>query len=297
MSDQAVQWDNELIGIFNALDHGPSPWGMTTHSMWAECGKKGRLHEEKLLASPYGTRTAFRPEYKSSMTVGLDLHKLFEARYTSKLGKDLIWDARLDTFDVHFREALRVYTAYHSTWGSIEEKWGCEILEVETEVGTAPGVEDRVVHLLGGPLTGRKDLVINIVDPEHALRNTGIHLLPGRYIFDHKYSTENKKTDVIKFGPENLQAKTYLWLEAVELGEHGAQGTIFERFFGHVKLLKDKSYASYVVYPGENDQEILRAVVQLSMAHREKPLPNPHACRDQWGRECYLKTLGVCPGF
>ncbi len=296
-----------LVELFNNIQGGPSPWGISTHSDWIECGWRAHLRAiERALKrevpdgddapEPGVAEVSRKLNY---MRVGLYGHKLFEGRILRGLSRDIIWDARASAFDQELIEAVRVYRGYHANWGSIEEKWGCEIIGAETLLGGLAGTElaARVAALFGGPLTGRADCVINVIDPEPAFRNTGHHILPGRYIFDYKFSARHGPKDDIKFGPGSLQAQAYLWLDAVEHGEEAALGTIFERVIGHKEISKAKSYGSYIVYPHLRADKRLRAMVRLSMLHQANPQPNPTACTDAFGRECYFKYSGQCQGY
>lgn len=308
MTNIAVATDTDyLLHLFNNIDGGPSPWGISTHTDWIECGHRARMRAiERALKReiPDGEDVpepgvAVVAKKLNYMRVGLYGHKLFEGRILRKLSKDIIWDARASAFDLEFIEAIRLYKAYHANWGSIEEKWGCAILGAEQLLGGEEGspTAEAVAASLGGPLTGRADCVINITDPARVLANTGLHVLPGRYVFDYKFSSRHGPKDDLKYGPDNLQAQAYLWLDAVEHGEDSAIGVIFERIIGHREISKAKSYASYVVYPQMDGEERLRAVVTLSMRSQQDPQPNPTACMDAYGRPCYFKYSGQCRGY
>lgn len=287
-----------LLNIFNRQDHGPSPWGLSTHGGWVGCGKKASLkqRDKDLIDAGLQEAPVADGEKLKYLHVGLHTHKLFEGRLLRKLGTDLLWDARGAVFDINFLEAVRLFRAYHNHWGSIEERWGAEILAAEYGLGEGQ-VAESIIKKLGGPLTGRADAIINVRDPAKVFANTGHHLLPGRYILDYKTSKMITAKDGEKFGPDNLQAQAYLWLDTMKHGEEGALGCIFERLIGHQVITKEKSYASYVVYPQMDSEERLRALVQLSMASQANPRPNPLSCTGFYGDVCWYKRSGQCQGY
>ncbi len=293
-----------LLECFNNINGGPSPWGISTHSDWIECGRRAalraieRAEKREIIEEddPPDPGVQIYAKKLNYMKVGLYGHKLFEARILRRLGTDLLWDARATAFSPEFLEAIRLFRAYHANWISLEEKWGCTVVGAETLLG-GPTVDAHVRNKLGGPLTGRADCVIDIIDPDRALANTGHHLLPGRYIVDYKFSGRHGPKDESKFGPDNLQAQDYLWLDTIEHGEQAAVGVIFERIIGHKEIVKSKSYASFVVYPQMDSEERLRAMVTLSVRNQQDPQPNPTACTDPFGRECYFKYSGQCRGY
>jgi hypothetical protein len=291
-----------LLALFNSADHGPSQWGLSTHGDWIDCSRRAQLkaaeravRAESLEAGEEVVEIGSKK--LNYMKVGLHAHKLFEGRILRQLGTDLIWDARAGVFDMHFLEAVRLYRAYHKHWTSIEEKWGCKVIACELPLGASEEVSAEVIRRLGGPLTGRADAIIDVIYPEKARANTGVVLLPGRYIFDYKCSKSHGSHDDVKFGPDNLQAQAYLWLDLLERGEGGALGTIFERLIGHQTITKVQSYASFVVYPQLEAEDRLRATVQASLYNQANPHANPLACIDFFGKQCWFKTNGTCKGY
>lgn len=293
-----------LLELFNRTDHGPSAWGLSTHTEWTKCGKRAEFKANEraarlaVLADGAAPDNHVDQDKLSYLYVGLHFHKLMEARILRQLGNDLIWDARASAFDINFLEAIRLYRGYHANWGSLEERWGCRVLAAELGLGEGP-TEDKVVAALGGKLTGRADAVIEIVDPERAKHFTGHDIMPGRYIFDYKTSKAHGSGDAEKFGPRNLQAQAYLWLDTVEHGAEGAVGCIFERVIGHKELIASKSYASFVVYPQMDASDRLRALVELSNASQANPRHNPLMCDnvDGYGRPCWFGVSGQCRGY
>jgi hypothetical protein len=154
-----------------------------------------------------------------------------------------------------------------------------------------------VKSILGGYYTGRADAIIEITDPSVALRNTGLTLMPGRYILDHKTSKAKSGKDDEKFSSRNMQAASYLWLDALENGENGAVGLIFDRLFLHKDLEKVKSYGAYVAYPQLDTEDRLRSMIAIGLRNQAHPLPDPNACVGLYGDICIFKKLGTCPGY
>lgn len=288
--------------IFTMVDHGSSPFGLSYWSSFMECGKKGRLKEAErakgvlpILPDAANEDAPADNDKLSMMRVGIYTHAMFEFIYNAGVAaNDVIWPETL-AGDVNFREAVRLFLAYAQNWGSIEERWGCKIVAVELPLGEAD--PDAVKSILGGPFTGRADAIIEIVDPARARENTGHILMPGRYILDYKTSKARGSTDADKFSSRNLQASGYLWLDALERGEGGALGVIFERMYLHKIITRDKSYDSYVAWPQTDTQERLRAMVTLGALGRHHGLPNPSACVNFFGEQCYFQKSGACPGY
>lgn len=301
MTSALLQDDTEaLVALFNKADSGPSPWGISTHGDWVECGRRASLRAAERAAK---AEEADAPQAEnedgdaSALKVGIYFHKLMEGRILRQLGTDLVWDARAEAFNVNFLEAIRLYREYHRVWGSVEERWGCRVVGAEIPLGMSGDVPSPVVvSRLGGPLTGRMDAVIEVVAPEKALANTGLVLMPGRYILDWKTGKAHSSSDEAKF-VHGLQAQAYLWLDTVEHGEGGALGMVFDRIVSHKVITREKSYAAFVAYPQMDSEERLRAMVQLSMRSQANPMPNPLACPGQFGRQCWFKTSGQCKGY
>lgn len=292
-----------LVELFNSANSGPSPYGESHHKVWIECGRKAQLaqsdRENRLALAAEDIEPEIgseRPDKVSSLMVGVYAHKLWEGRIKRQFGADLVWDSRDTVFNASFRQALQVYADYVRHWGFIEQRFGCEIVGTEVSLG-GPAVADQVVEKLGGPYTGRADCIVNITDPDTCERNTGLRLLPGRYIYDLKTGEKHGSDDATLYG-SGIQGKGYLWLDTLENGEASAQGMIFDRVvWGHKTVTREKAYAAYVTYPDINTEEIVGAMVKLSARSKREPMPNPLACKDRFGRVCWFKTSGRCQGF
>lgn len=287
-----------LVQLFNTANSGPSAWGLSTHSDWIECGRRASLRAaDRAEAAEVDTSEDDPAAGLNGLKIGIYAHKLWEGRVKRLLGDDLVWDARSAVFNVNFIKAIELYRDYHRIWGSVEERFGCMVHGAEMPLG-GPVVEAEVLSRLGGPWTGRADVVVTVVDPDKALTNTGLHLMPGRYLYDLKTGKKHGSDDKGLY-EDGYQAKGYLWLDCLELGEQSAIGMIHDRvIWGHKETTKAKSYAAYVAYPDIFAEEKLRALVRLSMRSQADPQPNPNACKSQWGgRDCYFKTAGRCPGF
>lgn len=288
--------------VFVMSSHGPSPYGLSYWSTWRECGRKASLKAaEQAKGLPIVDDDA-EPEtvanvenYKLQMLwVGLYVHAMQEfITERGILATDVVWPEHL-AGDINFREAVRLFLGYHARWGSIEERWGCRILGVEVPLGEKD--LETVARILGGPFTGRADAIIEVVDSSKALRNTGLALIPGRYVLDYKCSKAKNKKDEVKFSSRNLQSCGYLWLDALEQGEGGAIGTIFDRIYAYKKL-DAEAYGAYVAYPQLDTEERLRAVIAVGQRNMREPLPDSSACENFFGEVCFFKRSGVCAGY
>lgn len=299
MSSLPVQDDTEaLLSLFNAADSGPSDFGVSHHETWIECGRKGELRQAEKDAANDDEAEDVSPDpaVLSKLKVGVFAHKLWEGRTKRQLGDDLIWDARASVFNASFLKAVELYRNYFRIWGSIEERFGCEVLGAEVSLG-GPAVAARVIDRLGGPYTGRADATINVIDPDKAKRNTGLILMPGKYIYDLKTGEKRGSDDEAKYR-DGLQSKGYLWLDCLEHGDDGALGFIADRvLWGHKVTDREKSYSAYVSYPDIFAEEKLRALIRLSNRSKADPQPNPLACAGKYNRPCFYKTSGRCPGY
>lgn len=286
----------QLIELFNTADSGPSPFGTSHHEAWIECGRKAQLREQERDDPEDEAEDTSDPTKVSNLKVGIYAHKLWEGRIKRQLGADLIWDARAEVFNASFLKALDLYRNYFRIWGSIEERYGCRVLGTEVSLG-GPAVTERVQERLGGPYTGRADAIIEVIDPDKAHRNTGLHLLPGKYIYDLKSGKKHGTNDQELYA-DGLQSKGYLWLHALEYGEDSALGFVADRvIWGHTVTDRVKSYAAYCSYPDIFAEEKLRAMIRLSNRSKADPQPNPLACKGDWGRPCWYKVSGKCPGY
>lgn len=293
-----------LVELFNSANSGGSDYGASYHQTWIECGRKGQLKEAdkaaRLLPVVDGDETVEEvgaPADKiNSLFVGIYAHKLWEGRIKRQLGEDLVWDSRAHVFNPSFLKAIEVYKNYISHWNWLTDRFGCEIVGTEVSLGSGR-VADLVQNVLGGPYTGRADCIINIIDPDLCEHNTGLRLLPGRYIYDLKTGKTHGSNDAALY-QDGIQGLGYLWLDTLERGEEGALGMVFDRvIWGHKVTTIEKSYAAYVAYPRLESEEVLRAMVGASNYNRANPLPNPFACKDKFGGTCWYKLAGKCSGF
>lgn len=302
----SVDMTDMLLTLQNSADSGPSPFGSSYYSDAITCGRKAQLNAankaQRALDELEGEAVdpSDPDKWPSSLRVGIHLHKIMEARFKRQLGADAIWDARAETFNLNFRDALKIYRGFHTTFGSIEDYLGCEVVGAEVGLGLD---QDRVKERLGGPFTGRADLVVNVVDPEKAHANTGLFVMPGRVIVDYKSGKAHgsvdkesgKNKDELKY-VESIQCLGYLWLDELDRPEDHALSMVFLRMINH-SVVNRKSFAAYMGLRDPNAETKLRNFIAISNMMRNAALPNVTACRDGWGRKCWFATNGTCQGI
>lgn len=278
--------------LLDAPKGGASSRGLTYHGRNLECPKKARLNEVyKALTEGDEVVAADGPKL-NWMHVGIYGHKLFELYQQGKVTApvDVPGEA-----PAALREAARIWNAFHAIHGSVEEFLGLTLQGAEVPLGETPEVADEVRRRLGDVLTGRLDAVGTVVNPDALYTNTGQYLLPGRWIIDWKFGQKHGAGDALKFST-SLQAANYCFLDELHNPGQGALGVIFVRLIGH-KNIDQGSFVVYVCPRQEHDEERLRSAVQLSMVMEQTGLGNPMACVDAFGRECFFRTQGICPGY
>lgn len=250
-----------LIQLQNEAHGGPSPFGLSRYKSLRSQAKAIEEHGASYVPNPYDP--SVQPTKLSYLHAGIYGHKLFDCRIKGILGQhdDVVWDARTEAFNPSFREGLRLYRNFHNHWGSLEEYLGCRVVGSEVGLGTEGSLQMLIHERLGGPLTGRADAIVDITDPATCAKNTGMHVMPGRWIIDYKFGRKHDKRDENTYvkGP---QCQNYLYLDELERPSNGAVGMLFLRIVGEPEAMsRDTNYAVYMGLPHPEAEEMLRGVV------------------------------------
>lgn len=289
--------------------HGSSGRGVSYYRAWnASCGKRAFLDNKR-------TEEGFEREHRtdargfSYFDVGVYYHLLHEIAARGQL-PDEAWDVD-EALDVNFIEAVRLFQGWKKAFGTIEEKYGCAILGAEIPLPETDMGKQAAKRMLGGELTGRADLVIQVIDPEAAQRNTctehssGLVLSKGVYILDFKTAGKYSESDYFKY-QHDLQARAYLTLYNLEHKDRPAKGMIFDQLIKHThfshtpihagsKLKQHSSFHAYVQMVNSEDVPVLSAMVQNGLRNMANPKANPTACIGLF-ETCPHLLSGECRG-
>ncbi len=291
----------EILTKLFAGDHGPSQAGISHYSAAYHCARKVRLNQAHRALAVLDTEDLEEPVQGPAMAakpvateVGTAYHLLMEAHIRGQLGEDIVFDARTGVFTPSQKEAIRLFRAWRSRWGSVQEKYGFQPTLVEHGLGD---MEGEVTKRLGAPLTGRLDAggVADMPAVARTFASTGC-LLPseGVVLLDWKSALTMGKNDQDVYGL-GLQGIAYLWLYNLQAERNGtpkAVGIVFDKIARHKEIV-EKSFAHYLVTPHPEAENILRNYVQGANALLAMSNGEGHAaagsCVDwQSGRKCFF---------
>jgi hypothetical protein len=280
--------------------HGSSGRGVSYYRAWnGACSKRAFLDNKR---AEEGFERINRTDARgfSYFDVGVYYHLLHEIAARGQLPNEA-WDVD-EALDVNFILAVRLYQGWKKAFGTIADKYGCSVIGAEIALPETTMGKEQTRRLLGGDLTGRADLIIQVEDPELARHNTatehspGLTIPKGVYILDFKTAGKFSEGDYFKY-QRDLQARAYLTLYNLEHKDRPAKGMIFDQLVKHTKLSRVPVYAgskvkqhssfhAYVQMVGAEDVPVLTAMVQNGLRNIANPKPNPTAC---------IGMFDVCP--
>ena len=283
---------SEIFHLAQSANSGGSGRGISFYSTAATCGRRAVLQEiEKATAQLEAEEGV---EELSGTGTGTAYHLLHE-----HCSSDGAWDARDGAYTPNFIEALRLFRGWKAAWGSMEEKYGAEVLGSEVDIEDAG-------ELFGARVTGKIDKLIRIVNPAAAFASTGLHLMPGVYLVDYKALKSFGKNDELKYS-SSLQGANYLALYNKLHPEEPAVGMLFDIILKHRELTrlpaydskgavkKGPSFVHLLQTPGPRDVEKISALVHIGSRNFNENLANPSACIDFFS-VCPFYSSGKCCG-
>jgi hypothetical protein len=260
--------------------------GISYYSRFYTCARQANLNDQ--LKALRALEAADGDELESdAVQTGVGFHALMEASLRGDLGGDALFDARPDAFRKPQKLALDTFRAWLATWGSLEDKFGMELLGAEVPLATT--VEGEY------PLTGRLDFVGYINDAERCAARTGLILPgPGVYVGDWK-TTDSASQGAPDFYANSLQAIIYPWLWDLAHPDAAlCRGTIFEE----VIVTKVPKYRAFFVpaWPPKEAAEIARAFVRGAVELRNANRVCPTACINKFRKPyiCPHLVSGAC---
>lgn len=259
--------------------HGGSPTGMSHYRAASTNGRQANLKKLQPGKEWWPDQTKVH-----AATRGTCLHALLEHCPDP--------EGEFTFQDIHFAEALRVYRAFHSRFGTPSEKYGASEEYRELSLPTpdaAPAVEAE----MGGPLTGRLDLLVYIQERSiHMVEHTTGLALPGEgwYIIDYKTAGKTQDNDTQKY-EDSLQAQAYMFLFQKSFPDRVLRGVIFDQ----IVCTKNVSFEYFFVDALLADPAPVRNVIKIALRNIAEDLCIPDGCSGYGG--CYWRRVGLCKGY
>jgi len=292
----------ELFRTIQSRAGGGSGRGISYWSNAAKCGRKAILDEQAKQASgpQIPVEAGSEEDTVDALAVGTTYHALHEMSVAGALS-DLVWDLTDGSLTESFLEGTRLYRAYTRDWGSVGARFGGTVVGAETPIPSTEVGEAEVAQLFGDKVTGRIDLVLDIVDPEVCRQNTGLIVRPGRYLLDFKSLKSHSAQHQWSY-QFSMQAATYLHIYNMENPETPALGMIFDIITKTKTIRKEdeakgrSSYAAFLQRPEPDDVDVVKALVHIGKRNVGGNVANPSECLSGFA-PCKWFVSGKCPRY
>ncbi len=296
-----------LYKTIQSTPHGGSEFGLSKYRVATHCGYKAYLDAQKpQMVAVVDDHPAQDGEKLNALKVGILYHTLHELRLRGQM-PDEVWDLSDPAWSGEFIEALRLYRGYIRHFGSLQERFGAELISTELDLPADETLQAAVIEKFGAPLTGRADSVIRVVNPQQALQNCKLMLEPGVYIHDFKTSATRNSIHEFEF-TSGLQGSAYLYLYNLMHPEEPAKGIIFDVIYKHKelriapvfdakgKMKSNSSFEAFLQWSCVDDEAKLLNLVALARRNLNDQTKNPAHCFSST-RPCEYYLNGECGGF
>ena len=286
---------SDILKLLQEGQHGGSGKGISFWTKAAANGRQVRLEQEdkaNRAAAPIIDDAGEPTDKLNALIIGTAYHLLQE--HASGDVSEHVWDARESAFTGEFAEAVRLFRAYQSRYGSVSARWGFTDYRTEVPLPATPEGTKLALELYGEEVTGRLDGVgyISMENLPRVMRETGLALPgPGFYLLDLKTAGRESPNDCYTY-EHGLQAANYITLWNLENPDNLCHGMIFDQIV-RTKVVKFKAYfaPAFAAEP-----ERVKNLVKIGRHNLDNDICNPTGCKSFFA-PCYWYKCGRCPGF